>query len=148
MDIDIAKDAHLGEVFYGPVAMCIKVAILVNWLRIFVPAHQRNATFWTLHTLIWINILYYSITTLTGIFRCSPMEAIWNPFFEGGRCSIDVEVQYITTSVLNFISDTAILAMPQWSIWNLQMSRNRKWGLSFLFVIGIGCVSWPLLARK
>ncbi len=144
---DIAKNVHLGAVFYGPIAMCIKVAILVTWLRIFVPAGQHTPTFWILHTLIWVNILYYVITTFTEIFRCWPLEAVWNPFLEGRSCLINVEAQNIATSVLNFISDTAILAMPQWIIWKLQMSRSRKRGLSFLFLIGIGCVSWRLLAE-
>ena len=148
IDTEIAKNVHLASLLYNPIAMCIKVAILVNWLRIFVPAGQYNTTFWILHTLIWVNVLYYVIATLTEIFCCWPREAIWNPFFEGGSCTIDVEAQNIATSIMNFISDTAILAMPQWIIWKLQLSRSRKWGLSFLFVIGIGCVYWPSLARK
>ena len=145
---DIAKKIHLFAIMYGPIAMCIKVAILMEWLRIFVPAGQRNATFWISHTLIWVNVLFYIIVTFTEIFRCWPREAIWNPFFEGGSCPIDVNAQNIVVSVLNFISDLAILAMPQWVIWKLQISRSRKWGLSFLFFIGIGCVyslalTWP-----
>ncbi|RYP08063.1 hypothetical protein DL765_008919 [Monosporascus sp. GIB2] len=133
-----ALNIHLGAVFYGPTALCIKVAILVNWLRIFVPRGTRNSTFWILHTLIWTNIIFYVITTFTEIFRCWPREKIWNPWFEGGSCPLDIEGQNIATSVLNFISDTTILAMPQWVIWKLQMSTSKKWGLSLLFVIGIG----------
>ncbi|KAI1099761.1 hypothetical protein F4804DRAFT_320931 [Jackrogersella minutella] len=138
-------NSHLGAVFYGPIAMCIKVAILVNWLRIFVPAGQRNYVYWTLHTLIWTNIVFYVITTITEIFRCSPRELIWNPFLEGGSCPIDVEDQNIITSVLNFLSDTTILAMPQWVIWKLQMSTSRKWGLSLLFLIGIGAWTFGVI---
>lgn len=125
--------------------MCIKVAILINWLRIFVPAGQRNATFWVLHSLIWANILFYVIGTLTEIFRCWPRQKIWDPWFEGGSCPINIEGQNISSSVFNLVSDTAILAMPQWIIWKLQMSRSRKWGLSLLFVIGIGFVHCNLL---
>lgn len=137
---DITDNIHLGAVFYGPISMCIKVAILVTWLRIFVPAGQRNAIFWILHTLIWVNIVFYVITTLTEIFRCWPREKIRNPFFEGGTCPLDIEAQNISTSVLNFISNTIIIVMPQWIIWKLQMPRSRKWGLSLLFVIGLGYV--------
>ena len=121
--------------------MCIKVAILANWLRIFVPTGTRNAFYWTLHVLIWTNVLYYTITTFTEVFRCWPREKIWNPWFEGGTCSVDVLGQNLATSVLNFISDTVILAIPQWVIWHLNMSRDQKVGLSLLFVVGLGFVS-------
>lgn len=138
---DVFKGSHLGAVYYGPVAMCIKVAILANWLRIFVPTGTRNAFYWTLHVLIWTNVLYYTITTFTEVFRCWPREKIWNPWFEGGTCSVDVLGQNLATSVLNFISDTVILAIPQWVIWHLNMSRDQKVGLSLLFVVGLGFVS-------
>jgi hypothetical protein len=49
--------------------------------------------------------------------------------------------QNLATSVLNFISDTVILAIPQWVIWHLNMSRDQKVGLSLLFVVGLGFVS-------
>jgi hypothetical protein len=119
---DVFKGSHLGAVYYGPVAMCIKVAILANWLRIFVPTGTRNAFYWTLHVLIWTNVLYYTITTFTEVFRCWPREKIWNPWFEGGTCSVDVLGQNLATSVLN-------------------MSRDQKVGLSLLFVVGLGFVS-------
>ncbi|KAI1203163.1 hypothetical protein F5X97DRAFT_159849 [Nemania serpens] len=129
---------HLGAVFYGPTSLLIKVSILANWLRIFVPKGTRGPLFWILHTLIWTNVVFYFITTVTEIARCYPREKIWDPFFEGGTCTINVNDQNVATSVINFISDSTILAAPQWVIWKLQMSRSRKWGLSLLFVIGIG----------
>lgn len=91
--------------------------------------------------MIWLNVLYYVITTLTEVFRCTPRKKIWDLFYEGGSCPIDVEAQNFATSVINFVSDTAILALPQWMIWKLNLSKKRKWGLSLLFVIGIGFVN-------
>ncbi|KAK8085899.1 hypothetical protein PG997_007170 [Apiospora hydei] len=133
-----ASSVDLSSIFYTLSAMCLKVAILVNWLRIFVPAGQRNGTWWTLHVLIWAHLIFYSITALTGIFSCQPRQKIWDPWYVGGNCPVNVKVQHIFISVFNFVSDTAILAMPQRIIWRLQMSRSQKWGLSLLFVIGIG----------
>ena len=118
--------------------MCIKVAILTNWLRIFVPTGQRNFTFWMLHVMIWSNILYYVITTVTEVFRCWPRKMIWDLFYTGpGVCRVDVDAQNFATSVINFVSDTTILALPQWMIWRLNMSKKRRWGLSLLFMIGV-----------
>lgn len=120
--------------------MLIKIAILHTWLRIFVATGQRDAIFWILHSLIWANIIFYVIGVFTTTFRCWPRQKIWDPWYEGGTCAINSAIQNISCSVFNLFSDTAILAMPQWIIWKLRMSRDRKWGLSLLFVIGIGFV--------
>ncbi|KAK7930969.1 hypothetical protein PG985_001681 [Apiospora marii] len=129
---------HLLAALYGVAAMCIKVAILVSWLRIFVPAGQRNAHWWTLQALTWANVVFYIVMTMTEIFRCWPRQKMWDPWYVGGSCPVNVEVQHIVISVFNFVSDTAILAMPQTIIWKLRMSRHQRRGLSLLFVIGIG----------
>ncbi|KAK8036638.1 hypothetical protein PG994_015409 [Apiospora phragmitis] len=44
---------------------------------------------------------------------------------------------HVAVTVVNLVSDTAILAMPQSIIWKLQMSHRQKWGMSLLFVIGL-----------
>lgn len=49
--------------------MCIEVAILTNWLHIFVPKGVHNAFYWILHVLIRTNIVYDTITTSTEAFR-------------------------------------------------------------------------------
>ncbi|KAK8115471.1 hypothetical protein PG984_011973 [Apiospora sp. TS-2023a] len=118
--------------------MCIKVAILVNWLRTFVPAGQRNAHWWTLQVLIWANVVFYFVMTVSEIFRCWPPQKIWDLGYVGGSCHINVEVQHLAISIFNFVSDAAILAMLQTIIWKLRMSRRQRWGLSLLFVIGVG----------
>jgi len=127
--------------------VCIKVAILTNWLRIFVPKGVRNTFYWVLHTLIWTNITFYTITTITEIFRCWPREKIWNPWYEGGICSVHILTQNLATSVLNFTSDTTILAIPQWVIWRLTLPPKQKYGMSVLFIIGIGFVNSILTAN-
>lgn len=127
--------------------MLIKVAILLTWVRIFVPAGQRNATFWILHSLIWATVIFYAIGFFSETFRCWPRQKIWDPWYEGGTCPINDAVHNVLNifcTVYNLVSDSAILAMPQWIIWKLQMSRDRKWGLSLLFVIGIGFVHCSL----
>ncbi|KAK7991235.1 hypothetical protein PG988_000029 [Apiospora saccharicola] len=130
---------HLLAAFYGP-AMCIKVAILVNWLRTFVPAGQHNAHWWTLQVLIRANVVFYFVMTVSEIFRCWPPQKIWDIGYVGGSCAVNVEVQHLAISIFNFVSDAAILAMPQTIIWKLRMSRRQRWGLSLLFVIGVGIV--------
>ncbi|CAJ2510099.1 Uu.00g059990.m01.CDS01 [Anthostomella pinea] len=113
---------HIASIFFGLVMLFLKVAILVDWLRIFVPMSQRNAIFWIIHALIWSN-------------------KIWDPFFEGGVCHIDDNNSgSFASAILNLASDIGILALPQWVIWNLHMTTAKRIGVSLLFVIGIFAV--------
>lgn len=141
--------SHIGAVLYGPTALSIKLAILINWLRIFVPQGQRNTTYWIIQTHIWANVLFYGITTITEIFRCWPREKIWNILYQGGgRCPINIEAQNLATSVLNVVSDSAILALPQSIIWRLQMPRAKKIGVSLLFVVGVAFVCPSIVPNR
>ncbi|KAI0594689.1 hypothetical protein F4775DRAFT_419798 [Biscogniauxia sp. FL1348] len=133
---ELLYDVHLASIFYGLGIMCLKVAILIDWLHIFVP-QGRNAMFWTLHILIWSNIIFYIAGNFAEIFRCTPREKIWNVFYEGGSCPVNIAAQNFSSGILNLISDVIILALPQWIIWRLNMSRARKFGLSLLFMIGV-----------
>ncbi|KAI1390653.1 uncharacterized protein F4822DRAFT_441946 [Hypoxylon trugodes] len=128
---------HLASIFYCLSIMFLKLAILIDWLQVFVPKGQRNAIFWTIHVLIWSNIVFYVSGTLLEIFRCSPRQKIWDPLFEGGTCPVDANTSNFTSGVFNLASDIAILVLPQWVIWNLHMSKAKRVGVSFLFVVGI-----------
>ena len=121
--------------------MCLKVTILCDWLRLFVANFQRNSIFWLTHAMIWLNVLFYTIGSLIEIFRCTPREKIWNPLFQGGKCPIDIHAANLPSGIVNLISDIIILALPQWVIWNLNMPRRKKMGLSLLFTIGLLYVS-------
>jgi hypothetical protein len=117
--------------------MCLKVAIMIDWLHLFVPRGQRNWLFWSLHGLIWANIIYYGSGTLIEIWRCTPREKIWNPLFEGGSCPINIGVNNFVSGIVNIVSDLAILLLPQWVIWNLHATRAKRVGVSLLFLIGV-----------
>lgn len=116
--------------------MFVKVVILIDWLRVFVPTGQRNAMYWSTHTLIWCNIIYYVSATLLGIFLCWPLEK-WNPEYQGGHCPTNIAANNFASLVLNLASDLAILILPQWVIWRLHTSLRKRMGVSLLFAIGI-----------
>ncbi|KAH8648724.1 hypothetical protein BGZ60DRAFT_570018 [Tricladium varicosporioides] len=111
----ILYHVHIGSILYGLVIMLLKVSILLDWLRIFVPG----------------------VGTIVEIFQCNPREKIWNPLFEGGNCPIHMPAHMLASGIINLISDIIILALPQKVIWKLHISRRNKIGVSLLFTIGI-----------
>lgn len=128
---------HISSVLYGSTLMALKVAILVDWLHLFNPLRKRNAMFWTIHILIVANIIYYICAIFLDSFHCHPYRKIWDVFYEGGYCHINIKVLNLVASVINLISDVAILAVPQWVIWRLNMTRANRAGVAVLFLIGV-----------
>lgn len=128
---------HLGSINYGMSILFVKLAILLDWLRMFVPLGQKTKMYWVFQFLIWGNVIYYVSGTFLEIFRCWPRQKIWDPLFEGGSCPIDIAANNFASTLINLASDIAILMLPQWIIWKLHVSKAKRVGISLLFVIGI-----------
>lgn len=112
-----------------------KIAILLEWLRIFAPAGSRNVFFWTCHVTIWINVLSYGAGMLVENLHCVPFERIWDKTVPG-RCINSLDA-IVVTSALNVASDVLVLLLPHMAIWKLQTSRKRKIGVSIVFGVGL-----------
>lgn len=128
---------HFGSVFYCLTIMLVKVAILVDWDRLFNPIRERNSMFWAVRTLLVANVVYYITAAFLETFRCTPQQKVWDIFYKGGYCPVNVIVLNLVASIINLVSDVAILALPQWLIWRLNMTRATRAGVSVLFLIGI-----------
>lgn len=126
---------RVGDTMYGFVIFLIKLAILLQYLRIFVPLKTHNAFFWTCHGLIWLNCMYYLVCAFLNIFACLPINKFWKPWIEG-HC-LDFRAVNVSAAVINTASDFSILILPQHAIWSLQMSLRKKIGISILFLTGV-----------
>lgn len=93
--------------------------------------------FWAIRILLVTNVICYIITAFLEAFRCTSQRKIWDVLYEGGYCPVDLTVLNLVTAVINVISDVTILALPQWVIWRLNMTRATKAGVSLLFLVGI-----------
>ncbi|KAF2965399.1 hypothetical protein GQX73_g8171 [Xylaria multiplex] len=130
----------IGANFYDANILCIKVAILLDWLHIFVPGKTRNKFFWACWAILTINTLYYIANIVAVNLSCIPFEASWN-ILVAGRC-LDQKALDTSSAVINLISDLTIMALAQQVIWNLHMSLKTKLGLSLIFAAGLfGTVS-------
>lgn len=130
---------QVGRILYCINMFLIKLAILLQLLRVFVPLKMRNAMFWACHALIWLNFIYYTIYVFLAIFYCNPVKKGWSqqlyPPIEGS--CLDLHAAYIAGAVINTASDFSIVILPQPVIWHLQLSTKRKVGLCVIFLIGL-----------
>lgn len=120
---------------YGFVIFLIKLAILLQCVRVFVPRKERNAMFWACHGLMWLNFIFYFNGAFLMIFFCTPVEKFWNPWIKG-HCR-DFDTINIVGAVINTASDVSILILPQPIIWNLKLPLKRKIGVSVIFLAGV-----------
>lgn len=134
---DILFPMWLSNIFYIIAVLTIKAAILLEWVRIFVPYGVRNRFFWLCHAVLGMNTIFYIVVLFVMIFPCIPVEKAWNPMYAGGYCTINTQAVNIASAVLNLASDIFILILPQRIIWGLKMSAKTKRGVSVIFAIGI-----------
>ncbi|OTA58383.1 hypothetical protein K449DRAFT_303969, partial [Hypoxylon sp. EC38] len=114
----------------------IKVTILLEWIRIFVPRGTRNLVFWASHILIWVNITAYIVTIIIYNVACKPHNYLWNKLISGTCIRIDAAGGNISLSAFNLVTDFLILLIPQKTIWSLHMSTKKKIGISVTFAVG------------
>ncbi|KAG9231664.1 hypothetical protein BJ875DRAFT_516487 [Amylocarpus encephaloides] len=136
------RAVHLSTVIYIVTICSVKIAILLEWLRIFSPNGTRGLVFWTSHFLIWANVFFYLSVLIANNISCTPYEYIWNKLIAGSCARVDTTDTNLSASVFNFISDLLVLLIPQHVIWKLHMSTKKKVGVSVIFMIGVlGCAA-------
>ncbi|KAI1127897.1 hypothetical protein F5Y10DRAFT_242005 [Nemania abortiva] len=127
---------YLGSNFAGPALLCIRAAIILDWIKIFVPTGTRNAFFWTSYILLGIVVTFYVAIIFAENLSCIPREKIWDPLVPGGHC-ISQQALITAVSSINLVADLTILVLPQMVIWKLHMSTSKKVGISFIFAVAL-----------
>ncbi|KAI0378117.1 hypothetical protein F5Y04DRAFT_262452 [Hypomontagnella monticulosa] len=127
--------AFIGTNFYGAAMLLLKTAILWEWIRIFVPLGTRNLFFKACFSMAALNIAYYIAIIILSSLACRPFQRNWDKTIPG-EC-IDITIINISSAVVNFVLDVAILSLPQRVIWGLHMSTKKRLGVSILFAVGI-----------
>ncbi len=73
---------------------------------------------------------------LVTIWQCSPIAAFWDRTIPGSRC-FHSEAFWFSYSLINILTDVAILALPVRQILCLELAWRDKWGLVGIFSLGI-----------
>ena len=125
--------ANYLEAIYAPSIFFIKLSLLLSLLKLFAPIH-RGWTYWLCVLTIVFVLLFYIAVIFVVVFACWPREKIWDPLVPG-KC-LNAPAVLITTSAINAATDLVILFLPIVSVWKLQMSSHKKWGVSAIFAAG------------
>lgn len=112
--------------------LLVKVSILLLYMRLFFPIGvDQKGTFWrVIQVVLWMNVLYTVSLVLVLALQCVPSGRPW-----GSSCTNQWLV-LVFASIVNIVSDLAVFLVPVASVWNLQMSRRKKWAVVSLFAFG------------
>ncbi|KAI0839478.1 hypothetical protein F5Y06DRAFT_23125 [Hypoxylon sp. FL0890] len=125
-----------SEVIYSVVIVVIKWSIAAFYRRIFPQKWFR----WSLLGVTIFMGAWMFTTVFAIIFQCTPIEFNWDTTIPGGHC-IDIGALALVTSILNVLTDVAILVLPLPLVWKLKVTPRRRLGLIILFGLGGGaCV--------
>lgn len=67
---------------------------------------------------------------------CRPLAYGWDKTIPGGRCRKQGTSRAFVLAIINILTDLAILALPLPWLWNLQMSKSRKFTVLAIFLLG------------
>ncbi|KAF1960427.1 hypothetical protein CC80DRAFT_293675 [Byssothecium circinans] len=134
--------ANIAQIVYCPLSFAVKMAILLQYLRLFAPSRQINRTMWY---GAWIMIASCSVLYLVLLFwtafYCYPRQAIWDKLTPGLKCH-DVNNITLAQGAFNMVSDVIILLLPTTGLWKLNVPLGRKIAVTILFGTGLlACIA-------
>lgn len=107
-----------------------KISIVFQYIRIFTQRKTQRLCY------IMVGILsVYGIWTLCGsFFMCIPIAYFWDKTING-HCMNQLAF-WFSNSALNIATDIMVFAFPMPLLKALQLPRNQKIGLMFVFAFG------------
>ena len=109
----------------------IKMSVLLFYIRVFQTVKAYRSAFWSVGFLI---VAWCVAFSFLAIFRCVPVQKLWNHELEG-NC-IPIHAVLLSTTVSNIIIDAIILLLPMPMLWRLRVNVVRKWALIAVFTAG------------
>ncbi|KAL8809790.1 MAG: hypothetical protein Q9200_003107 [Gallowayella weberi] len=100
--------ANINSVIWLLLMLVLKSAVLLQYLRIFVPV--RNHVFYLTWLLIAMNSIFNLGLTLAFAFQCVPRRKIWDPSIPGHCINLGITVMISAAS--NTVTDFATLLLP------------------------------------
>lgn len=126
-----AKFILVVPLLYLAAVVFPKLAILAIYLRVFTQPRFRTACY----VLATVLVANWIATTVAGLLICRPLEYLWDHTIAGGHC-FNINAYFRWASLVNIITDVAMLVLPLPVIWELHTSRNIKIGLTITFATG------------
>ncbi|OJJ07932.1 hypothetical protein ASPVEDRAFT_155667 [Aspergillus versicolor CBS 583.65] len=131
------KISYASTIIYAPLAMTVKVTLLLVLAKIYRPLRGALAVY----IILALNVVYYLIILFVKAFICMPVSAYWTKTTgpDGSGTCLDRPAVLIADSLISVISDIAILVLPVVFTWPLQMRMRVK--IKVVSLLGLGGIA-------
>jgi hypothetical protein len=109
-----------------------KISILILYCRVF----PVNIIVWSCRITAALVTAFTISTTLMAFFMCTPVAFNWDQSIPGGHCDPGQIKSYMATGVINLVNDVAILLIPAYHLYKLQLPLLNR--LALLGIFGVG----------
>jgi len=137
MDLASPKIQKIGKAVFSlqeimtPAYGFTRLSVLCLYLRVFTGRVMRGLS-WFMVAIIIGQVIAFSIAT--G-FQCIPIDFFWDKTISG-HC-FDILKFYKSFTPCNIAADVIILFQPFVTIWNMDLPKLRKAGISALLGMGV-----------
>ncbi|KAH9216140.1 hypothetical protein DL95DRAFT_460432 [Leptodontidium sp. 2 PMI_412] len=125
------KMAVIYGVFYGLSFLCVKVLMLLLYLRLS-PYRQFRIAVWV---VIVATAVYSVLGSFVFLFNYQPIAKTWDITITDGKC-INVAKIGMTHASLTIVTDIAMLLLPIALVRKLKLPMKQKVALAGLFMTG------------
>lgn len=124
-------------VCYSFVLPLLKIAIMIEWIRLFIPQGTRTSSpiFWGCIFVSFVQVSAGIATIVALNLQCIPHQRIWDFTIEG-EC-FDLHKLQVASATIHLVCDIIMILLPQHIIWTLRMSWQKRMGVSFVFGLGL-----------
>ncbi|KAH8763669.1 hypothetical protein F5883DRAFT_422658 [Diaporthe sp. PMI_573] len=129
-----------------PVLCCVKISILMFYLRVFSTKAYGHFRIWVYvgiaYTLVW------GITTwAVNLTTCAPIAFFYDRTIKGGSCRNQV-VSGTTAAALSLVGDIYVLVLPLPALWQLKINMRKKVAVVGIFLLGSLLVTPSLFCHQ
>ncbi|KAM0804383.1 hypothetical protein BDR22DRAFT_885642 [Usnea florida] len=128
------KGMFVSEAGWASTIFIVKSSILAFYWRLF-NAKGRAFRF-SIWAFLVLTVCWGIAVVVAPVFQCSPFHHyLWQITCEA-RCLDKTYWFYVGSSIPHIITDIALIGLPMFLVWDLQMSRAQKATLSAIFGLG------------
>jgi hypothetical protein len=121
----------VSEWFWATSVASFRLSILVLYAGIF-KTHKFHKVVVATAVVVF---LYWVACVLTISLLCRPVQFNWDHSIPGS-CG-NVKAIEVFSGAFNMVVDFWVVFLPLPVIWNLQMTLQKKWGITASFALGL-----------
>lgn len=127
---------YAQTIIYILTFLFVKLSLVFFYLQIF-STHSVRRVRWVLWATVLFNIFVMIAFVIVSIFQCKPISFYWNRW-DGKHKGTCVSISALAWSytAIQIALSFWLLAIPIWLVRSLKLTRRKKLGVFFMFIVG------------